>query len=267
MKHDATIINYSPRQDSRCFVRDKVQEAIEAAGVTGNALLVLYAFSRRMTNDPEAVVHLAAEELRKRTGLSLRSITRTLRELERSHALVLRSKAGPGKAAGYAFGPAILEPYKREVAAVEERKAARAAQATSATLADVAPNASQIRSGHRPPWPATSTDLREKNNDGVLAMRKEEKRALPVSSQQRDAGATVMPFGKHRNKPLREIDLSYLDWALKDTDEVKKRPALKADIEAWIQRRAEQKARAEERVPGAEATGRYLAELRARKTA
>jgi hypothetical protein len=82
-----------------------------------------------------------------------------------------------------------------------------------------------------------------------VAKRKESERALSVSIHQHDPGATVMPFGQHRNKPIRAIDVGYLNWVLTSTDAVEKRPALKADIEAWLQRRAEQKEHAEDRDP------------------
>ena len=240
MDHDARIINSTQRQDSRCFVRDKMQEAIEAGGFVGGQLLVLYFYSRRMRRDPAAIISVPVEELSQKTGLSASSITRAHRALVKAGALVLRRKAAPGMAAAHGFGPALLALFRAELEACQQRKEA---QPTSATVADVALNARQMRPAHPPRWRPTSTDLREKNNNGGGNEGKE----LRIKGQ-----------------PLSEAPEGLLRFIAFEA--TKARPMLKVAAKAELERRE----RAEERrggVPGVEATARYLAERGMRRTA
>lgn len=43
-----------------------------------------------------------------------------------------------------------------------------------------------------------------------------------------------IPFGKHRGKPLREVPLSYLHWALDNADVLWSRPTLREAIRGYL---------------------------------
>lgn len=42
----------------------------------------------------------------------------------------------------------------------------------------------------------------------------------------------IMPFGKHRGKPLEDVPLSYMQWALENCSSVT--PALRAEMERLL---------------------------------